>query len=80
MHEHSQRAIWSAFLANLGVAFAFLGLGVFSMLFWSLTTASAVKASDPVVFYSPIGLAVACLIVTIAFGAKYERSRWTTFF
>ena len=46
----------------------------------TILTANPVRAQDPLVFYAPIGVAVVSLIATLAFTAKYENSRWETYF
>ncbi|MHC4392220.1 MAG: hypothetical protein ACYS22_13020, partial [Planctomycetota bacterium] len=72
---------------NLALAVLFVVVAFLAMVYWSVGTvdlASAVSAAgtedDPAKFYAPIGVAVIGLIAALVFGAKYERSRWVTYF
>lgn len=55
-------------------------VGALAMLAWCVLTADQARAEDPAVFYGPIALGVVSALFALVFGAKYERSRWVTFF
>jgi hypothetical protein len=80
---------------NLKFALVSVVIAFLAMVYWSVTSVdmSVVKAAaegvasasartelDPAKFYGPIAVAFIGFVAALIFGAKYERSRWVTYF
>lgn len=65
---------------NLMLAAGGALLMVASMVGWVILTAEPARAKDSLQFYGPIGSSFLGFVMTIVFGAKYEKSRYETYF
>ncbi|GIW72602.1 MAG: hypothetical protein KatS3mg102_2144 [Planctomycetota bacterium] len=65
---------------NLTLAIASTLVGLFSAGFWLVLTHNPANAREPAIFYGPLALAGIALIATLVFAARYERSKWETYF
>ncbi len=65
---------------NLVLAAGGALLMVASMVGWVVLTSVPERANDSLQFFGPIGAAFLGFVMTIVFGAKYEKSRYETYF
>jgi hypothetical protein len=65
---------------NLKLAIGSVVVSIVSYLMWLVLTHDDRNAADAAIFYGPMALSIIALFATIFFAAKYERSRWETYF
>ncbi|RME76835.1 MAG: hypothetical protein D6776_00570 [Planctomycetota bacterium] len=65
---------------SLKAAIASVLVAIASYLAWLVLTHTGNNANEPALFYGPLAVTALAFLAAIFFAARYERSRWETYF